>query len=272
MGDIRYSPRNLCRDAGARGLYTAGGSTLTAPAGFGVDRGIDLRPGTVLRFPSLSTGRVVFDFNSSPGGQPASTPTIAAVLNHNLAADASLLVQSAASVSGPWTTRGTFDLSGGDVKLWTPVSGVAAAVWALYVSALGSTADPVQFETWIGTGVTLSRRAAWGVTPDGRIGRLRTVESELGWKTRLFLSKSDKFIGQFPGGVTDAELAEVVEFYDAVSFGADPCLFVGDDAKLKAYIGLLELSEVDPQAVAVGKWGNLRLEVVEVPWGKQPQG
>jgi hypothetical protein len=267
-----YSPRNLARDAAARGLYSAAGSALTAPLGFEVDRGIDLRPGTVLRFPSLATGRAAFDFNASPGGQPQSTPGIAGLLNHNLAADAVVRVQSSGSVSGPWTTRGTFDLSGGGKKLWTTISGVAAAVWAIYIESLGASSSLPQFECWIGTPVTITRRAAWGVTPDGRIYRTRTVESEYGWETTYFLSQSDKFIGQMPDGISDSELAQVVELYDSQRGNVDPLFWVGDDAKAKAFIGKMRLTELDPVAVAAGKWANLRLEVLEVPWGKQPHG
>jgi hypothetical protein len=272
MGDILYSPRNLARDAASSDLYTAAGSVLTAPAGFEVARGIDLRPGTVLRFPSLATGRAVFDFNASPGGQPSSTPGIAGLINHNLATDAVVRVQSSGSVSGPWSNRGVFDLSGGDKKLWCTISGVAAAVWAIYIESLGSSSSLPQFECWIGTPVRLTRRAAWGVTPDGRIYRTRTVESEYGWESIDFLSQSDRFIGQLPQGISDAELAEIVELYDSQRGNTDPLLWVGDDAKLKAFIGRMRLAELDPQAVAAGKWSNVRLEVTEVPWGKQPHG
>jgi hypothetical protein len=269
---ILYSPRNLARDAGLRRLQSGAGVVLAEPAGFPIDNGIDLRPGTVLRFPSLTTGRVVFDFSSSPGGAPVSTPGIAGLLNHNLASDATLRVQSAGSTAGPWTTRGTFTLTGGEKKLWCDVSGVSAAVWAYYLEALGSTAAAPQFECWLGSKVTLTRNAAWGVTPNGYIARTRVVESEFGWEHVYFLSQSDRFIGQMPGGLSDANLAEVVDLVQGLRGNTDPLFFVGDSSKVTGYIGRSRITEIDPQAQAVGRWANVRLEVVEVPWGKQPQG
>lgn len=235
----------------------------------------DLRVGTVMRL-AATTGTVIARWASSI------YPTLVGVLNHNLAPDAILSLDS--SINGfSWVQRAVIPLdlsvTGGRNSSWARVTpppfslSFLVPYWRLSISSAGSGTEDVRIgEWWLGRHEELPTGWRWSGDGQGEQEVVRGQESELGVPSLYLVGGVARRTWQGSTGdaLTQPQRDAIVRLRRAARGRAKPLLLVpyshraGDCAQVR-----LTSDSFTSRALAPGAYGAMDLGFIEDPYAEE---
>lgn len=225
----------------------------------------DMRPGTVAKFDATALRALLAYF---------ATPVAADMLvvaNHNLPADATLKLQSSATgLAGSWTDRYTCTAADlGEEDFAAEYASASAAYWALTLTALGSLASPWYVGEW---GLCAKNQLPVGWSHGRRKGRGAAIvraRTPYMMTNAKYLGRQKVIEGVLGEGMSDADLATLTAFVEAVNYGASPFFWQNDSAEPECMVATLEgVDELLAADHTPDTNIGISARVVEVPRGR----